>query len=173
MSTPVEASVTIASVRSGMISETAPTNVVLPAPNPPAITIFVAAAPCPLECASECLKATQCPSYELVALIAGRTVGQRPMHPKVTGRDPSAHPDPPYTHGQIQPSRDFRDRGHLDAQLDDPASHVARRPAQRQPVLRRLHRRFQRKVDISAGSPGRQRVRADQLRLTGGQTGLQ
>jgi hypothetical protein len=41
MSTPAEASVTIASVRSGMISETAPTNVVLPAPNPPAMTIFV------------------------------------------------------------------------------------------------------------------------------------
>jgi hypothetical protein len=40
---PAEASVTIASVRNGMISETAPTNVVLPAPNPPAMTIFVEA----------------------------------------------------------------------------------------------------------------------------------
>lgn len=36
--------VTLASVRSGMISETAPTNVVLPTPNPPAMTIFVEAA---------------------------------------------------------------------------------------------------------------------------------
>ena len=50
MSTPTEASVTIASVRSGMISETAPTNVVLPAPNPPAMTIFVEAVAPPLEC---------------------------------------------------------------------------------------------------------------------------
>jgi hypothetical protein len=33
-----------------MISETEPTNVVLPAPNPPEITIFVEAAPHPSEC---------------------------------------------------------------------------------------------------------------------------
>jgi len=41
-STPAEALVTRASVRSGMISDTAPTNVVFPAPNPPETTIFVA-----------------------------------------------------------------------------------------------------------------------------------
>jgi hypothetical protein len=35
--------VTNASVRSGMISDTAPTNVVLPAPKPPEMTIFVEA----------------------------------------------------------------------------------------------------------------------------------
>jgi hypothetical protein len=40
-SRPAEALVTSASVRSGMISETAPTNVVLPAPKPPEMTIFV------------------------------------------------------------------------------------------------------------------------------------
>jgi hypothetical protein len=39
-----------ASVRSGMISETLPTNVVLPAPNPPEMTIFVEAAAHPSEC---------------------------------------------------------------------------------------------------------------------------
>src|SRR5262245_13153361 len=39
-STPREAVVRAASVVSGMISETAPTKVVLPTPNPPAITIF-------------------------------------------------------------------------------------------------------------------------------------
>jgi hypothetical protein len=33
-----------------MISETAPTNVVLPAPNPLEMTIFVEAAPHPSEC---------------------------------------------------------------------------------------------------------------------------
>ena len=42
-STPSDALVTSASVRSGMISDTAPTNVVLPAPNPPEMTIFVEA----------------------------------------------------------------------------------------------------------------------------------
>jgi hypothetical protein len=39
-STPMAAAVITASVRSGSISETAPTNVVLPAPNPPATTIL-------------------------------------------------------------------------------------------------------------------------------------
>lgn len=53
-STPVEASVSIASVRSGMISDTAPTNVVLPAPNPPAITILVDAWAPESCCTSEC-----------------------------------------------------------------------------------------------------------------------
>ncbi len=37
---PAEADVITASVRSGLISETAPTNVVLPTPKPPATTIF-------------------------------------------------------------------------------------------------------------------------------------
>ncbi len=50
-STPAEAVVTMASVRNGMISETAPTNVVLPAPNPPAMTILVDTASRLSECA--------------------------------------------------------------------------------------------------------------------------
>src|SRR5690349_24962074 len=39
-STPSPAEVMIASVVSGVISETEPTSVVLPTPNPPAMTIF-------------------------------------------------------------------------------------------------------------------------------------
>src|SRR6201995_1800541 len=39
-STPTPAEVMIASVVSGVISETDPTSVVLPTPNPPAMTIF-------------------------------------------------------------------------------------------------------------------------------------
>ena len=39
-STPALASVITASVASGTISDTDPTNVVLPTPNPPATTIF-------------------------------------------------------------------------------------------------------------------------------------
>ncbi|GAA3298514.1 hypothetical protein GCM10020218_086330 [Dactylosporangium vinaceum] len=39
-STPTLAPVSTASVVNGVISETAATNVVLPAPNPPAMTIF-------------------------------------------------------------------------------------------------------------------------------------
>ena len=41
---PSDASVTSASVRSGTISDTDPTMVVLPTPKPPAMTIFVDAA---------------------------------------------------------------------------------------------------------------------------------
>src|SRR3954465_10127239 len=44
-STPRDASVITASVVSGMISDTAPTKVVLPTPNPPATTIFVEVSP--------------------------------------------------------------------------------------------------------------------------------
>src|ERR1700749_3135918 len=105
MSTPTEASVTIASVRRGMISDTAPTNVVLPAPNPPAMTIFVdAVGP------SECFKATQGPSYELAALIEGRIIGQRPVHPKVTGHHQIADQDARNTQRQIQAGRNLGDR---------------------------------------------------------------
>jgi hypothetical protein len=43
-STPSDSSVTRASVRSGTISDTAPTKVVLPTPKPPEMTIFVDAA---------------------------------------------------------------------------------------------------------------------------------
>src|SRR3984885_7608528 len=103
MSTPAEASVTISSVRSGMISETAPTNVVLPAPNPPATTIFVeAVAP-----ESECFKATQRPPYEFVALIPGRLLGQRSMHPKVTGQHQITDQHARDPDRQIQPCRNL------------------------------------------------------------------
>src|SRR6202023_3825348 len=75
-STPTDASVRIASVRSGMISETAPTKVVLPAPNPPAITIFVdATAP-----ALERVEATQRPPDQIPALFRLRAVVERRQH---------------------------------------------------------------------------------------------
>src|SRR5208283_2239170 len=139
MSTPTEASVTIASVRSGMISETAPTNVVLPAPNPPAMTIFVDA----VGPESECFKATQRPSYELAALIEGRMVGQRPTHPKVAGHHQIADQDARDTQRQIQPSRNLGDRRALGTQLDDFGFHVVGWPLVCQSGLQRLHRRLQ------------------------------
>src|SRR5215212_4605866 len=70
-STPTLAWVMTASVRSGMISETAPTKVVLPAPNPPDTTIFVERVGRP----SEPLKATEHPPQEcgvtFVAICGG------------------------------------------------------------------------------------------------------
>src|ERR1700749_3276180 len=168
MSTPVEASVSIASVRRGMISETAPTNVVLPAPNPPAMTIFVEA----WFSESECFKATQGPSYQFVALIPRRTLGQRPVHPKVTRQHQIAHQDARDAQRQIQPGRDFRDRRAADAQSDDLASRIVWWPPVDESGLQRLNRRYHRKVDVGVGPARRQGVRANQVPLTWGRPGL-
>jgi hypothetical protein len=126
------------------------------------MTIFVEA----VARVSECFKATQRPSYEFAALFAGRSFGQRPVHPKVTGRDQIADQDARDTHRQVQPGRDFGDRGTVDAHLGDPPARVIGWPLVSQSRLQRLNRRFQRKVDIGAGPPGREGVRANQARLT-------
>src|SRR6185295_6236378 len=71
-STPSDASVTNASVRSGMISDTAPTKVVLPDPNPPEMTIFVDR----VARLSEPLKATEHPPQECgIAFVPGGVRG--------------------------------------------------------------------------------------------------
>src|ERR1700759_5374428 len=78
-STPTPAEVMMASVVSGVISETEPTNVVLPTPNPPAMTIF-ADVTRPGRCAtSEPPKSTQHPLKQfcpprLVFVERGRLV---------------------------------------------------------------------------------------------------
>ncbi len=90
-STPAEASVITASVVSGKISDTAPTNVVLPTPNPPATTIFVEVRP-----ALEPAKSTEHPFEQVEVRLSrvqrrlvhadqafGRHVGdQHPDHPE-------------------------------------------------------------------------------------------
>src|SRR5688500_16466323 len=70
-STPSDSLVTSASVRSGSISETAPTSVDLPTPKPPAMTIFVEAA---ARCALVVSKSTVGPFDELESLICRRLV---------------------------------------------------------------------------------------------------
>src|SRR4051794_12649056 len=72
-STPTPAEVMIASVVSGVISETDPTSVVLPTPNPPAMTIFAdvtrpAAGRCDM---SEPAKSTQHPFQQFRAYRVG------------------------------------------------------------------------------------------------------
>jgi hypothetical protein len=126
------------------------------------MTIFVeAVAP-----ASECFKATQRPSYEFVALVTGRLLGQCSMHPKVTGQDQITDQYARDTDWEVQPGRDLRDGRACDTQLDDPASRIVGRPPVWQPGLQRLNRRFQGKVDVGAGPSGGQGVRTDQVRLT-------
>ena len=86
-SSPADALVTRASVRNGMISDTAPTNVVFPAPNPPEMTILVEdersredAVPAAWR-RSECPEATQRPSYQFATFVVGRRVVEGDVHP--------------------------------------------------------------------------------------------
>src|SRR5919202_6836412 len=92
-STPTEALVMTASVRSGTISETAPTKVVLPAPNPPDTTIFVERE----GRRSEPLKATEHPPQECwITFVA---VGRRGLEDldqaevDHVGDDDAGHPE--------------------------------------------------------------------------------
>src|SRR5882757_3138580 len=81
-STPSPAEVMIASVVSGVISETEPTSVVLPTPNPPAITIFAdVTRPADGRGMSEPAKSTQHPlqqfrTHRVVALERRRLVNR-------------------------------------------------------------------------------------------------
>src|SRR6185437_3371416 len=95
-SIPAEAEVITASVRSGLISDTAPTNVVLPTPNPPATTIFaeVVARVGPLELP----KSTEHPFKQChVRLAAGRHVATGLVDGDETRLGEVGHEDPHHT----------------------------------------------------------------------------
>src|SRR3954451_7695167 len=112
-STPTDADVMTASVRRGTISETAPTKVVLPAPNPPETTIFVDRK----GRRSEPLKATEHPPQECwITFVA---IGCRGLHDldqaevDHVGDDHSGHPQ-----GHPELRRDLRDADGLGADLE-------------------------------------------------------
>src|SRR5689334_19111672 len=73
-STSMLAAVITASVRSGWISDTAPTNVVLPTPNPPATTILADVV------RSERAKSTEHPFDQVATLVPRRVPAQRGVH---------------------------------------------------------------------------------------------
>src|SRR3954471_22654368 len=80
-STPTDSLVTSASVRRGTISETDPTRVVLPTPNPPAMTIFVeAAVRLTPGAALECAESTEGPFEKVKAFVGGGVLGQGRLH---------------------------------------------------------------------------------------------
>src|SRR5438309_425480 len=103
-STPTEAAVMTASVRRGTISETAPTKVVLPAPNPPDTTIFVDRE----GRRSEPLKATEYPPQEcwvtFVPVGCSRLEDLDQAEVDHVGDDDSGHPE-----GHPELRRDLRD----------------------------------------------------------------
>jgi hypothetical protein len=112
-STPMLAEVMTASVRSGTISETAPTNVVLPAPKPPDTTIFVDRVGLP----SEPLKATEHPPQECwVPFVpdAGRSIHD--LHQPQVNHVRDDHSGYPEWHRN--PGRDLRDGDSTRAELD-------------------------------------------------------
>ena len=117
---PAEAEVMTASVRSGLISETAPTNVVLPTPKPPATTIFAEvverAAP-PLELA----KSTEHPFEQChVWLAAGGLVAAGLMDGDEPGLGQVGDEDPGDAEGDGEQCRDLGHRLDLAAEVADP-----------------------------------------------------
>src|SRR6185295_3653358 len=119
-SMPAEADVMTASVRSGLISETAPTNVVLPTPKPPATTIFAEvverAAP-PLELA----KSTEHPFEQChIWLAAGGLVAAGLVDGDKSGLRQVGDEDSGNAEGDGEECRDLGDRLDLTAQMADP-----------------------------------------------------
>src|SRR6476661_1389317 len=95
-STPSDSLVTSASVRSGMISETEPTRVVLPTPKPPATTIFVeAAALRPAFVAGlVAAKSTECPFDQVKTFIGAGVLGDGRLDAEEALLDEVAEQDP-------------------------------------------------------------------------------
>jgi hypothetical protein len=109
-STPALADVMTASVVSGVISDTDPTNVVLPTPKPPATTILTdviaAVSPAVPRTGLELAKSTEHP-FEQVEIWAAMCMVQlvhpdKPFHRHVSDEDPG------YTQRHSEHSRDFR-----------------------------------------------------------------
>src|SRR4051795_11285516 len=99
-STPTDSLVTRASVRSGTISETDPTSVVLPTPNPPAMTIFVEAAARPTPRGTlECTESTEGPFEEVEAFVVGGVLVQGRLYVDVALLDEVSQEHPHHTDG--------------------------------------------------------------------------
>src|SRR3954466_11087855 len=154
-STPSDSLVTSASVRSGLISDTEPTRVVLPTPKPPATTIFVEAVARPP--ALERAKSTEGPFDQIQSLVVRRAVVQGGLYPHVALfheiTQQHAHDADRHRHG----SGDLGDRLVV-ADLHDPTLQVAA------PLLlarRRLQAqcRLHGEVDGAASTSGRDGVR--------------
>src|SRR5690606_8554229 len=114
-SMPTEASVMTASVVSGMISETAPTKVVLPTPNPPATTIFVeVSTPPPPPPRLEPAKSTEHPLQQVQIRLAGVKLRLIHVH-KSLGRHVRDQ-NPRDAQWYAEHRRDLSHRPHLTAQ---------------------------------------------------------
>src|SRR4051794_21782713 len=122
-STPAEASVIAASVVSGRISDTAPMNVVLPTPKPPAITILtgmsVAAGAGAPTGTSTGAKSTEQP---LEGLAIGMIAGLGNVHGEEALGGQVRHQDPRRAEGHADASRHLGDGDGPTAEQDDVAA---------------------------------------------------
>src|SRR5690242_14210810 len=117
-SIPAEAEVMTASVRSGLISDTAPTNVVFPTPKPPATTIFaeVVERAAPLELA----KSTEHPFEQChIWLSAGGFIATGLVDGDESGLGQVGDEDSGDAEGDGEEGGNLRDRFDLPAQLAD------------------------------------------------------
>src|SRR3954463_5393347 len=118
-STPTPAEVMMASVVSGVISETDPTSVVLPTPNPPAMTIFAdvtrppAAGRCDM---SEPAKSTQHPFQQFRAYRVGLVVQRGGLVHRDQAISGHVRANPwSHTERQLHACSDFGERLHTAA----------------------------------------------------------
>src|SRR3954469_4775530 len=138
-STPTPAEVISASVVSGVISEMAPTNVVLPTPKPPAMTIFadVTLWP-PLERA----KSNENPLQHVDPLVGVIGVDRLMQFEQAVG-DHVGHQHPGDAERKSHVRGDFgQGLGRLAAQLSDAVAVAARVRRFADPALRRQHDRL-------------------------------
>src|SRR5581483_2589845 len=127
LSTPRLSTVISASVRSGSISEIAPTKVVLPTAKPPATTIFIATGTTPDGRGGGSPRPARSKSADAIEQpLQERDVGRgvrcrrRPDHDGAGGSEVAdEHADDP--HRQEQPRRDLGDRERVLTELDDAA----------------------------------------------------
>src|SRR5262245_44785096 len=112
-SIPRDSTVICCSVVSGVISETDPTKVVLPTPNPPATRIFsgMISRSATGGCAtSACAKSIQQPPENCLAGSAVRGRRSRQVHDQVSGVHQVPHQDPGYTDRDLELRRDLGQR---------------------------------------------------------------
>src|SRR4051794_21392296 len=141
-SMPAEADVMTASVRSGLISDTAPTNVVLPTPKPPATTIFaevvdrIGGAPYACcGCGLELPKSTEHPLKQCHVRLAARLAAAGLVDRHHAGLGQVGHKDPGHAEGYGQEGGDLGHRLDLTGQMADPLVF-----GQESRVLRRIRR---------------------------------
>jgi hypothetical protein len=119
-STSVLATVIMASVVSGVISETEPTNVVLPTPNPPATTIFTEVIADAAPCGAPTLDLTESTKHPFEQIQIRPAFGVIPLmdaHQAIGSHIRDENPS--HAERQPQDSGDFRHRSPVPAELQD------------------------------------------------------